>query len=82
MRPKYRWTQILGVLICIAGLGLLVASDVLTDKDYAAVNMALGDVFMIIGASLYGFSEWLPSLEIGGVFFVFIIVTDDRCACF
>ena len=59
MRPKYKWTQILGVLICIAGLGLLVASDVLTDKDYAAVNMALGDVFMIIGASLYGFSEWL-----------------------
>jgi solute carrier family 35 protein F1/2 len=46
------------VLICVAGLGLLVASDHLTDKDYPAVNMAKGDVFMIVGATLYGFSVY------------------------
>ena len=62
MKPRYRFTQILGVLICVLGLGLLVASDSITDKDYAAVNMALGDGFMILGASLYGFSACFSPL--------------------
>ena len=37
---------------------MTVASDHITDKDYPAVNMVLGDIFMILGASLYGFSEY------------------------
>jgi Solute carrier family 35 len=45
-----------GALICVAGLGLLVASDQLTNKDWAAVNKGKGDAFMILGATLYGFS--------------------------
>ncbi|TFK51739.1 DUF914-domain-containing protein [Heliocybe sulcata] len=57
MRTRYHWTQLLGVLVCIGGLGLLVASDRLTDKDYPALNMAKGDVFMIVGATLYGFTN-------------------------
>ncbi|EIN06096.1 DUF914-domain-containing protein [Punctularia strigosozonata HHB-11173 SS5] len=57
MRTKYHYTQIIGVLICVAGLGMLVASDHLTDKDYSALNMAKGDVFMIVGATLYGFTN-------------------------
>ncbi|KNZ74562.1 hypothetical protein J132_06516 [Termitomyces sp. J132] len=57
MRPRYHWTQILGVIICIAGLGLLVASDELTDKDWTALNRAKGDGFMIAGATLYGLSN-------------------------
>ncbi|KAG6895856.1 hypothetical protein C0992_011995 [Termitomyces sp. T32_za158] len=57
MRPRYHWTQILGVLICIAGLGLLVASDQLTDKDWTALDRAKGDGFMIAGATLYGLSN-------------------------
>jgi len=57
MRPKYHWTQILGVLICVAGLGLLVASDRITDKDWAALDRAKGDGFMIAGATLYGFTN-------------------------
>lgn len=59
MRPKYGWTQLVGVVVCIAGLGLLVASDEITDKDYSAANMGLGDGFMILGATLYGFSASL-----------------------
>ena len=62
MRPRYRITQILGVFICVLGLGLLVASDSITDKDYAAVNMGLGDGFMILGATLYGFSACFSPL--------------------
>ncbi|KAF9466055.1 DUF914-domain-containing protein [Collybia nuda] len=57
MRPKYHWTQILGVVICIAGLGLLVASDQITDKDWTALSRAKGDGFMIAGATLYGFTN-------------------------
>ncbi|KAI0741890.1 hypothetical protein C8Q80DRAFT_1196879 [Daedaleopsis nitida] len=57
MRPKYHWTQLLGMFICIAGLGLLVASDEITDKDWPALSRAKGDVFMLVGASLYGFTN-------------------------
>lgn len=46
-----------GILICVLGLGLLVASDELTDKDWPALSRAKGDVFMLVGATLYGFSE-------------------------
>ena len=37
---------------------MLVASDELTDKDWPALSRAKGDVFMLVGASLYGFSEF------------------------
>ncbi|KII87432.1 hypothetical protein PLICRDRAFT_43071 [Plicaturopsis crispa FD-325 SS-3] len=57
MRPKYHWTQILGVLVCIGGLGMLVSSDMLTDKNYPALNKGMGDGFMILGATLYGFTN-------------------------
>jgi len=57
MRPRYHWSQILGILICVAGLGLLVASDRITDKDWTALNRAKGDAFMIAGATLYGFTN-------------------------
>jgi len=57
MRTKYHWTQLLGVLVCVGGLGMLVSSDFLTDKNYQALDKAKGDVFMIIGATLYGFTN-------------------------
>jgi solute carrier family 35 protein F1/2 len=75
MRVKYHWTQLLGVVICVVGLALLVVSDHLTDKDYPAMNMALGDGLMILGATLYGFTnateEWFvrrrPLYEVVGM---------------
>jgi len=57
MRTRYHWTQILGVMICVTGLGLLVASDQLTNKDWAPPNKGKGDAFMILGATLYGFTN-------------------------
>lgn len=44
--------------MCIGGLGLLVVSDTLTDRNYPALNKGKGDAFMIVGATLYGFSEF------------------------
>lgn len=46
-----------GIVICVGGLGMLVASDELTDKDWPAMSRAKGDIFMLVGASLYGFSK-------------------------
>ncbi|KAG0709269.1 DUF914-domain-containing protein [Suillus ampliporus] len=57
MRTKYHWTQVLGILVCVGGLGMLVASDMLTDKNYPALSRGKGDAFMIVGATLYGFTN-------------------------
>ncbi|KDR65717.1 hypothetical protein GALMADRAFT_260118 [Galerina marginata CBS 339.88] len=57
MGTRYHWTQLLGVFICIGGLGMLVASDEITSKSWEAVAKAKGDGFMIAGATLYGFTN-------------------------
>lgn len=57
MRTRFHWTQILGALICVLGLGLLVGADQLTKKDWAAVDKGKGDAFMILGSTLYGFTN-------------------------
>jgi len=56
-RPRYHWTQILGVFISMTGLALQVVSDHNTNKDYPAVNMVRGDIFMLVGATFYGFTN-------------------------
>jgi len=57
MGTKYHWTQLLGVLVCIGGLGMLVASDEITQKSWEAISKGKGDGFMIAGATLYGFTN-------------------------
>ncbi|KAJ2925918.1 hypothetical protein H1R20_g11170, partial [Candolleomyces eurysporus] len=56
MRVRYHWTQMLGVFICIGGLGLLVGADQITNKGWDPIARGKGDAFMIAGATLYGFS--------------------------
>jgi len=56
-RPRYHWTQILGVFITLLGLAIEVISDHNTDKDYPAANMVKGDLFMLLGATFYGFTN-------------------------
>ena len=43
-------------MICVTGLGLLVASDQITNKTWIGLDKSKGDLFMVIGATLYGFS--------------------------
>jgi solute carrier family 35 protein F1/2 len=57
LKVKYRWVQYLGVFIALCGLGMLVGSDVMTDKNYGATDAVKGDLFCILGATLYGFSN-------------------------
>ncbi|KIY74130.1 DUF914-domain-containing protein [Cylindrobasidium torrendii FP15055 ss-10] len=56
-RTKYHWTQYFGVFVCVAGLGLLVAADVLTDKNWEPTARGKGDGLMVAGATLYGFTN-------------------------
>lgn len=57
LRARYHWTQLLGVAICIGGLSVLVVSDIRTDKDWGYTNKLKGDLFMLLGATLYGLSN-------------------------
>jgi len=57
MRRKYAWSQLIGIFICVSGLGMLVGSDHLTGKSWQAVHKVKGDMFMIAGSTLYGFTN-------------------------
>ncbi|CAO3588041.1 unnamed protein product [Absidia cylindrospora] len=79
LKVRYRWVQYLGVFIVLCGLGMLVASDVITGRDYAAADAVKGDLFCLLGATLYGISnvseEFLarkhPLYEVIGMFTFF-----------
>ncbi|XP_072178843.1 solute carrier family 35 member F2-like [Diadema setosum] len=60
LRVRYRIIHIIGVVICMAGLGALIGADALTGRstsENAPPNKVLGDIFCILGASLYGVSN-------------------------
>ncbi|XP_063954526.1 solute carrier family 35 member F2-like [Lytechinus pictus] len=59
LRTRYRIIHIAGVVTCIAGLGALIGADVLAGRagDGTAQNKLLGDIFCLLGASLYGVSN-------------------------
>ncbi|KAJ1743149.1 hypothetical protein LPJ68_001268 [Coemansia sp. RSA 1086] len=59
MKIRYRWTQILGVLVCLGGMGLLIKGDMDAGKNYEAVDAVKGDIFMLIGATCYAVSNTL-----------------------
>ncbi|KAI7898039.1 solute carrier family 35 member SLC35F1/F2/F6 [Cokeromyces recurvatus] len=79
MKVRYRWVQYVGVFLALCGLGMLVASDVITGKNYDAVNALKGDLFCILGATFYGLSntgeEYMarkhPLYEVIGMFTFF-----------
>ncbi|KAH8924285.1 DUF914-domain-containing protein [Atractiella rhizophila] len=59
LKARFHWTQLLGVLICIGGLGMLVASDFLSHKNWQATQKVKGDLIMLVGATCYGISNGL-----------------------
>ncbi|KAK4049159.1 hypothetical protein OIV83_004322 [Microbotryomycetes sp. JL201] len=64
VRARYHWSQILGVIVCIGGLGLLVTSDWHTDKVEQGKNKVLGDLLMLAGATGYGLSNALVEMYV------------------
>lgn len=91
LKVRYHWTQILGILICLGGLGLLVASDAKTGKNYGAIDAIKGDLFVILGACCYGVSNVLeeyfvskrPLYEVVGMLGFFgTFIMGVQCAIF
>lgn len=66
LKVRYKLFQILGILVCCGGMGILLASDHITGANGGpAANLLKGDLFALLGATLYGtsnvFEEWLVS---------------------
>lgn len=60
LHVRYRPTQVLGILTCVGGMGLLLASDHITGvTDFPAENPLKGDLFALLGATFYGCSNTL-----------------------
>ncbi|CAO3624468.1 unnamed protein product [Cunninghamella echinulata] len=57
LKVRFRWVQYLGVFIALIGMGMLVGSDALNGLDYYAVDAVKGDLFCLLGATLYGVSN-------------------------
>ncbi|KAI5924505.1 solute carrier family 35 member F1 [Camillea tinctor] len=66
LRVRYKIFQILGILICIGGMGMLLASDHMQGTNGGpGEDLLKGDLFALLGATLYGltntFEEFLVS---------------------
>ncbi|KAL8770559.1 MAG: hypothetical protein Q9209_003815 [Squamulea sp. 1 TL-2023] len=61
LRVRYHVTQILGILICIGGVGILIGSDHITgttsSDGISKGNQVKGDLFALLGATCYGVSN-------------------------
>ncbi|KAI2611849.1 DUF914-domain-containing protein [Hypoxylon sp. NC1633] len=66
LRVRYKIFQIIGILICCGGMGILLASDHIQGTNGGdGENMLKGDLFALLGATCYGlsnvFEEWYVS---------------------
>ncbi|KAK5730901.1 hypothetical protein LTR15_000839 [Elasticomyces elasticus] len=58
LKVRYHIAQYAGILVACGGLGLLVASDHITGSNGGpALNAVKGDLFALLGATCYGFSN-------------------------
>ncbi|XP_071723176.1 uncharacterized protein [Rutidosis leptorrhynchoides] len=57
LHTKYRWKKISGVAICVAGLVMVVFSDVHSADRSGGSNPRKGDLLVIAGATLYAISN-------------------------
>ena len=64
LRVRYKAFQVVGILVCCGGMGILLASDHITGSNGGPV-LVKGDLFALLGATFYGvsnvFEEWLVS---------------------
>lgn len=68
LKVRYKPFQIVGILICCGGMGILLGSDYIVQRDSGSSggeSKLKGDLFGLLGATLYGTSnvleEWLVS---------------------
>lgn len=68
LKVRYHWAQVLGIVVCVGGMGLLLASDHINGingGDISSGSQLKGDLFALVGATFYGLSnvyeEWFVS---------------------
>jgi solute carrier family 35 protein F1/2 len=65
LHVRYRALAVVGILVCVAGMGVLIASDKITKtNDYTAESPLKGDLFALLGATCYGFSNTLQEFMV------------------
>ncbi|KAI9731140.1 MAG: hypothetical protein M1834_005333 [Cirrosporium novae-zelandiae] len=60
LKVRYHPWQIGGIFVCIAGMGILLASDHITGSnggDISSGDQLKGDLFALVGATFYGLSN-------------------------
>lgn len=63
LRVRYHLTQVAGILICVGGMGLLLASDHITSSSSppssapSRADQVKGDLFALLGATFYGLAN-------------------------
>ncbi|KAA6411256.1 MAG: DUF914 domain membrane [Lasallia pustulata] len=60
LHVRYHPAQVTGILICVGGMGILLASDHITGAnggDISSHNQMKGDLFALAGATFYGMSN-------------------------
>lgn len=60
LKVRYHISQIAGIVICIGGMGVLIASDHITGTnggDISSGHQLKGDLFALLGASFYGLTN-------------------------
>ncbi|KAF2100746.1 DUF914-domain-containing protein [Rhizodiscina lignyota] len=58
LHVRYHLAQYLGILICVGGMGLLLASDHITGSNGGpSLDPLKGDLFALLGATFYGLSN-------------------------
>lgn len=57
LKTKYRFRKIIGVIVCVAGLVIVIFSDVHAGDRAGGSNPRKGDAIVIAGATLYAFSN-------------------------
>ncbi|KHO01331.1 DUF914 domain membrane protein [Metarhizium album ARSEF 1941] len=68
LKVRYKPFQVIGILVCCGGMGILLGSDYIVQRDSGVSggeSRLKGDLFGLLGATLYGTSnvleEWLVS---------------------
>ncbi|KAL9058940.1 MAG: hypothetical protein Q9162_001498 [Coniocarpon cinnabarinum] len=62
---RYRITQYAGIVVCLGGMGLLIASDHITGANTGAASDAVkGDLFALLGATFYGVSNVIEEFAV------------------
>jgi len=89
LHVRYKWFQIIGILTCCGGMGILLASDHITGSNGGDPPTQLkGDLFGLAGATFYGlsnvFEEWFvskrPAYEVLGMLGLFGIIINGATA--